>query len=261
MDSRSSTERVGSAARTSVIGTVVGAFAFFDGVFLGAPIALLAASFRPALVYAVATVVVILLVDRLLHAGSTGAGTTGSRVTARGSRTRLEAMRASRLMSHPVAWIQNGSDRWYAFAAAVANPILDRRARQVHRRQADRQTANRARGRRLRAPVRRDVDDRRLRPGRHAPRRVALRRVDHDEKDGREAEQSRRRRPGQTPRGRQGSRSRPVEGRIHLAMPDVAVVMKTMPTMAKAIPTSSNGQFGPREIRSSRPAAKLTRAR
>ena len=33
-------------------------------------------------------------------------------------------MRASRLMSHPVAWIQNGSDRWYAFAAAVANPIL-----------------------------------------------------------------------------------------------------------------------------------------
>jgi len=33
-------------------------------------------------------------------------------------------MRANRLMSHPVAWIQNGSDRWYAFAAAVANPIL-----------------------------------------------------------------------------------------------------------------------------------------
>ena len=27
-------------------------------------------------------------------------------------------------MQHPVAWIQRGSDRWYAFAAAVANPIL-----------------------------------------------------------------------------------------------------------------------------------------
>ena len=27
-------------------------------------------------------------------------------------------------MAHPVAWIQRGSDRWYALAAAVANPIL-----------------------------------------------------------------------------------------------------------------------------------------
>lgn len=123
MDSRSSTERVGGAARTSVIGTVVGAFAFFDGVFLGAPIALLAATFRPAVVYAVATVVVILLViaccswvDRRWDDWFSG---HGKRIE-----TRLEAMRASRLMSHPVAWIQNGSDRWYAFAAAVANPIL-----------------------------------------------------------------------------------------------------------------------------------------
>jgi hypothetical protein len=33
-------------------------------------------------------------------------------------------MRASRLMAHPVAWIQRGSARWYALAAAVANPIL-----------------------------------------------------------------------------------------------------------------------------------------
>ena len=33
-------------------------------------------------------------------------------------------MRSSRLLRHPVAWIERGSDRWYAFAAAVANPIL-----------------------------------------------------------------------------------------------------------------------------------------
>ena len=33
-------------------------------------------------------------------------------------------MRASRLLAHPVAWLQRGSDRSYAFAAAVANPIL-----------------------------------------------------------------------------------------------------------------------------------------
>ena len=118
-----STQRVGSAARAGVLGTIVGAFAFFDGVFLGAPIAVLAASFRPALVYAIAVVVVILLgiaccswVERRWDDWFSG---NGKRIE-----TRLEAMRASRLMQHPVAWIQRGSDRWYAFAAAVANPIL-----------------------------------------------------------------------------------------------------------------------------------------
>jgi hypothetical protein len=119
----SSTQRVGSAARSGVIGTIVAAFAFFDGVFLGAPIAMLAASLRPSLVYVVATVAVILLVigccswvDRRWDDWFSG---NGKRI-----RARLEAMRASRLMRHPVAWIQRGSDRWYAFAAAVANPIL-----------------------------------------------------------------------------------------------------------------------------------------
>jgi hypothetical protein len=123
MDSRSSTERVGSAARTSAIGTGVGAFAFFDGVFLGLPIAVLAASFRPLVVYPVAVVVVILLViacctwvDRRWDEWFSGQG--------KKIETRLESMRASKLMSHPVAWIQNGSNRGYAFAAAVANPIL-----------------------------------------------------------------------------------------------------------------------------------------
>jgi hypothetical protein len=121
--SRSSTERVGSAARSSAIGTCVGAFAFFDGVFFGLPIAVLAASFRPLIVYPVATVVVILLViaccswvDRRWDDWFAG---QGKRIE-----TRLEVMRGSRLMRHPVAWIENGSDRWYAFAAAVANPIL-----------------------------------------------------------------------------------------------------------------------------------------
>jgi hypothetical protein len=37
---------------------------------------------------------------------------------------RLETMRASRLMQHPVGWIQSSSDRRYAVAAAVVNPIL-----------------------------------------------------------------------------------------------------------------------------------------
>ena len=119
----SSMQRVGRAGRTGVVGTVVAAFAFFDGVFIGAPIALLATSFRPLVVYAVATVVVILLViaccswvDRRWDEWFSG---NGRRIEAR-----LDGMRKSRLMQHPVAWIQRGSDRWYAFAAAVANPIL-----------------------------------------------------------------------------------------------------------------------------------------
>jgi len=123
MEPRSSTEQVGSAARSSASGTAVGAFAFFDGVFLGAPIALLAAAFRPVVVYAAATVVVVLIVvacctwvDRRWDDWFSG---QGNRIE-----SRLESMRASRLMSHPVAWIQTGSDRSYAFAAAVANPIL-----------------------------------------------------------------------------------------------------------------------------------------
>src|SRR5262245_29864870 len=123
MDSRSSTERARNGARSSVIGTGVGAFAFFDGVFLGAPIALLASSFRPLIVYPVAVVVVILIViaccswiDRRWEDWFSGHG--------RRTETRLEGMRASRLMSHPVATIQDGSDRPYAFAASFANPIL-----------------------------------------------------------------------------------------------------------------------------------------
>jgi hypothetical protein len=123
VDPRTSTERVGSAARSSAIGTGVGAFAFFDGVFLGLPIAVLAASFRPLIVYPVATVVVILLViacsswvDRRWDDWFSG---NGNRVEAR-----LESMRRSALMKHPVTWIERGSDRWYALAAAVANPIL-----------------------------------------------------------------------------------------------------------------------------------------
>ena len=57
-----SRHRVAGAARSGVVGTIVAAIAFFDGVFIGAPIALLAAWFRPSLVYVLATVVVVFLV-------------------------------------------------------------------------------------------------------------------------------------------------------------------------------------------------------
>jgi len=113
----------GGAARIGVVGAIVSAVAFFDGVFIGVPIALLAASFRPSLVYLFATVVVVLLVvgccrwvERRWDDWFSGNGTRIEK--------RLEKMRASRLMAHPVAWIERGSDRWYALAAAVANPVL-----------------------------------------------------------------------------------------------------------------------------------------
>jgi hypothetical protein len=116
-------KRVVGAARTGVVGAIVSAVAFFDGVFVGSPVALLAASFGPALVFPTATVAVILLVigccrwvERRWDEWFAG---NGRRIEAR-----LETMRASRLLKHPVAWIERGSDRWYAFAAAVANPIL-----------------------------------------------------------------------------------------------------------------------------------------
>jgi hypothetical protein len=112
-----------SAARTGVVGTAVVGFAFFDSILIGLPIALLAASFRPSLVYAAATIAVVLLVigscrwiDRHWDDWFSGNGARIER--------RLETMRASRLLARPVAWLQRGSDRSYAFAAAVANPIL-----------------------------------------------------------------------------------------------------------------------------------------
>jgi hypothetical protein len=123
MASPTSPHHVRGAARTGVIGTIVAAIAFFDAVFLGVPIAILAASFAPLIVFGIATLAVVLLViacctwiDRRWDEWFSG---NSKRIE-----KRLDRMRASRLMKHPVAWIQRGSDRWYALAAAVANPIL-----------------------------------------------------------------------------------------------------------------------------------------
>ena len=44
---------------------------------------------------------------------------SGKRVEAK-----LQKMRESRVMRHPVAWITQGSDWWYAVATAIVNPII-----------------------------------------------------------------------------------------------------------------------------------------
>jgi hypothetical protein len=116
-------QRVAGAARTGAVGSIVAAFAFFDGVFVGTPIALLAGAFRPLVVYPVAVVCVSLVsiacsrwVDRRWDDWFSG---NSGRIE-----KRLTALRTSRLMRKPVAWIQHGSDRRYAVAAAIVNPIL-----------------------------------------------------------------------------------------------------------------------------------------
>jgi hypothetical protein len=118
-----SARRAGRAARTGAIGAIVAAVAFFDGLVLGLPIALLAASLKPLVVFIVATIAVIFLtvacgrwVDRRWDEWFSG---HANRIE-----SRLERMRESRLMRHPVAWIQRGPDRWYALASALANPVL-----------------------------------------------------------------------------------------------------------------------------------------
>lgn len=120
---RDSAHRFGGAARNGAVGTVVAAFAFFDGVFIGAPIAIMAVSLRALPVFVGACCAVSLLsvrccrwLDRRWDEWLLGHGTRMER--------RLERMRTSRLMQHPVAWIQSSSDRRYAVAAAVVNPIL-----------------------------------------------------------------------------------------------------------------------------------------
>jgi hypothetical protein len=119
----SSTQGAGGAVRTGVIGTTVAALALFDGVVLGVPVAVLAASFKPLIVYVIATTAAIVLiiascrwVDRRWDDWLSG--------NANRMGKRLDGMRSSRLMRHPVGWIERGSDAWYAFAAAVCNPIL-----------------------------------------------------------------------------------------------------------------------------------------
>jgi hypothetical protein len=117
------THRVGSAVRTGIVGTVVAGVGFFDGVFVGAPVALLAATLRPALVYPFAVLAVFGVavgcctwLDRRWDDWLSGHGSRMEK--------RLASMRDSRLMRRPVAWIEGSSDRRYALAAAVVNPIL-----------------------------------------------------------------------------------------------------------------------------------------
>jgi hypothetical protein len=123
MPTESSARSAPNAARTGVIATAVTAFAFFDGVFFGLPIAALAMSLQPVSVFVYTAIIVSCVsivcsswVNRRWDEWFVG---NDSRVG-----KKLEKMRASRLMRRPVDWIESGSDGRYALAAALANPTL-----------------------------------------------------------------------------------------------------------------------------------------
>ena len=171
--SPSSTQGAGGAVRTGVIGTMVAALAFFDGVVLGAPVALLAASFST--------------VDRLrgrddrgdpprhrllfLGRAPMGGLVLGKRQPHRQA-TRSHA-------SEPVDGASGGLDR------ARLGPLVracccscqpDPRPRHcaVDQWPAGRRAPHSPRIRRLCHPVRRDVDVRRLGAWRNDPQRLEL---------------------------------------------------------------------------------------
>ncbi len=105
------------------MGTFVAIYGLFDTLLMGVPIVLLAAWLDPLLVFAVAAVGVT-AADGLcctwldLEWDRWFAG-SGRRIEAR-----LEGMRATRLLRHPVAWIEHGSDRQFALGAAITNAII-----------------------------------------------------------------------------------------------------------------------------------------
>ena len=106
-----------------MIGTLVAGVAFFDALFVGMPIAVLSAWLGPLIVFAGAALAVAFIsiascswVDRQWDDWFSGNATRMEQG--------LERMRSSRLMSHPVAWIQRGSDRRYALAAFLINPVI-----------------------------------------------------------------------------------------------------------------------------------------
>jgi hypothetical protein len=115
---------VAGKARTGLIGTLIAFYAFFDVIPIAVVVIALTAWFeRPLILFGITAVALLVIniascawVQRHWDAWVAG---NGKRVE-----NRLEKMRKSRLMKHPVAWITRGSDWWYALATAIVNPII-----------------------------------------------------------------------------------------------------------------------------------------
>jgi hypothetical protein len=108
---------------TAIIGGLVTIYAIFDTLLLGLPIIVLAAWIHPLIVFAGAGIVLTIVnraacgwLDREWDTWMTG---SGKRVE-----KKLDGMRSSRIMKHPVNWIVGGSAIGFAFAASLTNAII-----------------------------------------------------------------------------------------------------------------------------------------
>jgi len=110
--------------RTGTVGALVAGYALFDVIPIAIVVVGLTAWVEHPLVLFLFTAVALLVINvascRWLqrHWDAWIAG-NGARIEAK-----LEKMRQSRVMKHPVAWITQGSDWWFALATAIVNPIL-----------------------------------------------------------------------------------------------------------------------------------------
>ncbi len=114
----------GATAHTGWVGNAVATYAVLDLYLIGLPILVLSAVINPLLVFAAAAIVLTIVnvacctwLQRHWDIWSRGGA-------ARRVESRLEKMRSSRVMSHPVAWITRGSDAWFMLAAAALNAIM-----------------------------------------------------------------------------------------------------------------------------------------
>src|SRR5262245_14634994 len=110
--------------RTGAVGTLIAGYAIFDVIPIAVVVILLTAVFeRPSTLFVITavalTVINVASCRWLQHHWAAWIADNGARVEAK-----LEAMRQSRVMRHPVSWITQGSDWWFALATAIVNPII-----------------------------------------------------------------------------------------------------------------------------------------
>lgn len=110
--------------RIGAVGTLIAAYAVFDVIPIAVVVIGLTAWFeRPPILFGITAVALTILnvaccrwLQRHWNTWITG---DGNRVE-----EKLEKLRQSRVMRHPVAWIVRGSDWWFALATAIVNPII-----------------------------------------------------------------------------------------------------------------------------------------
>ena len=115
---------VAAKVRSGAIGTLVAGYALFDVIPIAVIVIALTAWFeRPQILFLIVALVLIVInvaccrwLQRHWDAWITG---NGERIEAK-----LDKMRKSSVMKHPVAWITRGSDWWFALATAIVNPII-----------------------------------------------------------------------------------------------------------------------------------------